>query len=104
MKKEELRWTKRDTDAVKRFKKKLEEGRSIAYSFNPPECMMEFITVWHLKIKKDGKGNITIDVNKRKNAQDRLRYSKYGERQEFQKKFMKKHSRLFNDLADEKKP
>lgn len=66
MRKEELKWTERDTRAIEAFKKELEEGRSIGFSYHPMECMVEFINIWDLKVKKDEKGNITIDVYKRK--------------------------------------
>ena len=56
--------TKRELNSNKSYEKLVKTGKQVWFTYKPNGLIMDFIFKYHIDVKKDKRGNVTVTVSK----------------------------------------
>ena len=75
-----MKMTKRELNCNKSYKKLVKTGKQVWFTYKPNGLIMDFIFKYHLDVKKDKLGNVTVTVSKATKGKVNKEKSKKGKK------------------------
>ena len=75
-----MKMTKSEINSNKSYKKLVKAGKQVWFTYKPNGLIMDFIFKYHLDVKKDKLGNVTVTVSRMKKAKRKVNKTKLRRR------------------------